>query len=115
MIDVRGHASEGVIVLTFTSKEHEAIRTHARIPMELNMLDQFIGDGNAKLTISMDISDKEYGRGVSVMASLTLVVNQDDENIQMAYHYGSALLKGAISETLPKLNKVYDELKSIKG
>ena len=114
--DSYGHASEGVVVLTFTSKEHDTIRAHARIPMELNMLDQFIGDGNAKLTISMDISDKEYGRGVSVMASLTMTVNQDDESVQMAYHYGSALLKGAISETIPKLNKVYDELKTrVKG
>ena len=109
--DACGHASEGVVVLTFTSKEHDTIRAHARIPMELNMLDQFIGDGNAKLTISVDISDKEYGRGVSVMASLTMTVNQDDESVQMAYHYGSALLKSAISETLPKINKVYDELK----
>ena len=80
------------------------------------MLDQFIGDGNAKLTISMDISDKEFGRGISVMASLTMTVNQDDESVQMAYHYGAALLKGAVSETIPKLNKVYDELKTrVKG
>jgi len=112
MSDVHGDARQGVVVLTFTDKAHKPIRAHALIEMDLNMLDQFIGDGNAKLTVSMEVSDKEYGRGVSVMASLTLTCNQDDESVKMAYHYGAAVLKGAVAETLPKLNKVYDELKA---
>ena len=107
-----GRASDGVVVLTFTSKEHQPIRAHARIPMDFNMLDQFIGDGNARLTVSLEISDKEYGRGVNVMASLTLTCNQDDDSVRMAYHYGSALLQEAISDTVPKLNEVYNELKA---
>ena len=112
MTEATGRATEGVVTLTFTGSNHKPIRAHARIPMDLNMLDQFIGDGNAKLTVSIDISDKEYGRGVSVMASLTLTCNQDDDSVQMAFHYGAAVLKSAVAETIPKLNKVYDELKA---
>jgi hypothetical protein len=75
------------------------------------MLDTFIGDANAKLTVSMEISDKEYGRGVSVMASLTLTVNQDDAAVESAFSYARALLHDKISETVPHLNEAYDELK----
>jgi len=110
MSDQFGSTRNGTVVLTFTENKR-TIRTHAVFDMDENMLDQFIGDGNAKITVSMEVSDKEFGRGVSVMASVTVTVNQDDESIKMAYHYASAVLKEKVKETIPKLNKVYDELK----
>lgn len=75
------------------------------------MLDTFIGDANAKLTVSMEISDKEYGRGVNVMASLTLTVNQDDATVDGAFAYARAVLHEKIAETIPQLNEAYNELK----
>lgn len=110
MKELKGNIRNGTIVLTFA--ENKTIRTHAVFEMDENMLDQFIGDGNAKLTVSMEVADKEFGRGVSVMASVTITVNQDDESINMAYHYAGAILKEKVRETIPKLNKVYDELKA---
>ena len=110
MMERTGTVKNGTVVLTFTENK-KTIRTHAVFEADENMLDQFIGDGAAKLTVSMEVADKEFGRGVSVMASITVTVNQDDESIKMAYHYASAVLKDRVKETIPKLNKVYDELK----
>lgn len=75
------------------------------------MLDTFIGDANAKLTVSTEISDKEYGRGVSVMASLTLTVNQDEATVDAAFSYARAVLHEKVTETIPVLNEAYNALK----
>jgi hypothetical protein len=55
------------------------------VPKEI--MDEFkniIGDGMAKVSVSVDLSIKDYGTGASAMASVTLSCNQDMQTIQRA-------------------------------
>jgi hypothetical protein len=50
-------------------------------------MDQYkkiVGDGLAKVTVSADMSLKEYGNGASAMVSVSLTCNQDKETIETA-------------------------------
>lgn len=79
---------------------------------EAKMLNTFVGDGAAKVTISQEISDKNYGRGVSVMCSITLTVNQDDATVDTAMAYGRTILNEKIADAVGQLNAIYEEFKA---
>ena len=76
------------------------------------MLDTFVGDGAAKGTISQEISDKNYGRGVSVMCSITLTVNQDDATVDTAMAYGRTIINEKIADAVGQLNGIYEQFKA---
>lgn len=61
--------------------EHTYTKT-VEMPMELHELS---GDGKAKITLSYDLSNKNYGNGASVMCSISLTVNQDEDTISHAF------------------------------
>lgn len=55
------------------------------IPTEVLMdVSQIIGDGLAKVSMTMEKSDKQYGNGVGVSVSVTLTCNQDTQSIENA-------------------------------
>lgn len=45
---------------------------------------QLVGDGKARVTVSADMSLKDFGKGVSSMVSVSLTCNQDQQTIQRA-------------------------------
>lgn len=54
------------------------------VEMPVN-LHEIAGDGKAKITLSYDLSNKNYGNGASVMCSISLTVNQDADTIEHAF------------------------------
>lgn len=105
--------NHGAIVLTFTDKgKHKPIRTYVPISIEGTMLNELVGEGNAKVTVSVEIADKEFGKGVTVMASLTLTINQDDDTVDYAMHRIRETLIEKVQMAIPRLNEVYNELKT---
>jgi hypothetical protein len=105
--------NQGAIVLTFIDKgKHKPIRTYVPISIEDAMLSDLVGEGNAKVTVSVEIADKEFGRGVTMMASLTLTVNQDDDTVDYAMHRIRETLIEKVQMAIPRLNEVYNELKT---
>ena len=60
------------------------------------LMDDFkniIGDGNAKVNVSVDMGIKDFGTGASAMCSVSLTCNQDYETIQKAISLASAVAK----------------------
>lgn len=50
-----------------------------------------LGDGLAKVSVSMDISMKDYGSGGSAMAAVTLTCGQSEDEIREAQEMARAL------------------------
>jgi fructose-1-phosphate kinase PfkB-like protein len=51
------------------------------------IMDQYqkiVGDGKARVGVSTDFGTKEYGNGVSVMVSVSLTCNQDQQTMMVA-------------------------------
>lgn len=108
---VHGRHGEAVFTVVFVDTDKTTSSATRRIPVEDKMLSDFIGNGAAKLTVSVEIADKDYGRGVSVMASLSLTVDQDDAMIETAFHYARSLLLDEVKQTVPQLGEIYANLK----
>ncbi|MGA1353557.1 MAG: hypothetical protein ACO32I_02040 [Candidatus Limnocylindrus sp.] len=108
---VQGKHADAVLTVVFADADKTTVSASKRVHVEDKMLSDFIGNGAAKLTVSMEIADKDYGRGVSVMASLTLTVDQDDTMIETAFHYARSLLLDEVKQTVPQLGSIYDGLK----
>lgn len=62
------------------------------VPEELmSAYAKVIGDGNAKVTISCDVSMKDYGSGSSSMAAVTLTCGQTEAQIREAQELAKGL------------------------
>jgi len=70
-----------------------------------------VGDGLAKVSVSADFSLKEYGAGVSSMASVSLTCGQDEASIRQA-----AVLAGELARDFAQEHAAaaHSELKSLK-
>jgi len=63
---------------------------------------ELIGEGEAKVTVGLDIANKDYGCGVSAFVSVTLTCDQDEAIIKMAgdaaVQMAAEIMPGAILE-----------------
>jgi len=102
------------ITLVFTEeKSDKQVETHQTFEVkDDDMLKELKGDEAAQVRVALEVSDKSFGRGVSVTGSITLTVGQDDMLIETAFNYGSAVLTEKIKEITPKLNAIYEEVKA---
>ncbi len=74
-----------VSVILTDNENEEVLNYTGETPKEI--MDRFkalIGDGNATVTVGTDMGLKNYGRGVSVMVSVSLACNQDEQTINAA-------------------------------
>ena len=50
----------------------------------MDVYESVVGNGLAKVTVSADMSIKDFGTGASAMVAITLTCNQDEETIDRA-------------------------------
>lgn len=67
---------------------------HIDLPEEyMDKYEKLVGNGQAKVTVSADMSLKEFGKGTSAMVSVTLTCNQDEETITKAIDLGGLIVR----------------------
>ena len=82
-----------------TGQRISYIRNTSEIPKELmDSYQQILGDGKARVTVSADMGTKEYGRGVSVMVSVSLSCNQDGQTIANAIAMAGNFARGYLTQ-----------------
>ena len=59
---------------------------------------QVVGNGLAKVTVSADMSIKDFGTGASAMCAVTLSCNQDQQTIERAAQLAGELARGFAQE-----------------
>ncbi len=86
-----------------------AEETHYSKEMSIPDMKHLVGDGEAKVTVSADLSNKQYGNGASVMVSVTATVDQSTEVVEEAF----GLLRMIVAEEGERaLSEMTDVVKS---
>ena len=61
-----------------------------------------------KITVSCDLSNKSYGNGAAVMASITLLVDQDDAQVTQAFALASSIVTEEARNALSEAENVFN-------
>lgn len=68
--------------------------------LQMEILQEIIGDGNTKITLSNSQSDKDFGNGVETFLSVTLTCGQNKKDIEIALD----IARSFINEKLPTIH-----------
>lgn len=79
-------------------------------PQQADALKQLIGDGQAKVTASKELSHKDYGNGGSVFVSVTLTCDQSQVCIDAAANWASYFAEKNAVEQHSKLTQTLAQL-----
>ena len=68
--------------------------------------------GAARVTISMEMKDNDYGRGFGAFASVSLACRQDEATVGQAYAEATALAAEFVQEAFTLAGDRYQQLRS---
>jgi len=67
---------------------------HLDLPEEyMDKYEKLLGNAQARVTVSADMSLKEFGKGTSAMVSVSLNCNQDEETIGQAIDFAGIIAR----------------------
>lgn len=73
----------------------------------MSKLQSVVGDGNAKVTVGMDLSKKHYGEGFSVFLSCGLTCDQSNVGMRKAARYCIEFLQENASQLKEAVQEIY--------
>lgn len=112
MSEVNATAPQITIVLRGEGSERSLI-SEGDLDMsaeEQTQLKSIIGDGLAKVTVSKELSHKDYGNGGSVFVAITLTCDQSPEIIDYAAKAASHHVEKNVVEHHNNLKQTLDQL-----
>jgi len=68
-----------------------------------------VGDGEARVSVSFGMSDKDYGRGFDVHASVTLTCDQDYDVIGFAYEAATDIASTIMADAKERAREVWED------
>ena len=74
------------------SRYYDEFITEEDVDMPRDKLAALVGDGLAKVTCSLELSDKNFGNGFGAHVSVTLTCNQEEEDVDRAADLASVLV-----------------------
>jgi hypothetical protein len=69
------------------------------VGLEDDMAAALVGDGNARIAVSLDMADKNFGRGFSAHVTVSLNTNQDEATIRQTHAIATALAEEFLADT----------------
>lgn len=106
-------ASHAQIRMTIkTARCEDSYTKTVEMPVDLHEL---AGDGKAKITLSFDLSNKNYGNGASVMCSISLTVNQDADTISQAFLLARAVCSEEAERALGDAQEIANAQQQQRG
>lgn len=66
-----------------------------------------VGDGKAKISVSMGMADKDFGTGFDVHVSVGLTCDQDPEIIGFAYESATDVVEGLIFDAQERAREIW--------
>lgn len=66
-------------------QDFERIIDAKELHMAQHLVADLVGDGNAKVSVSMNLKDSSFGKGFGTQVTVTLAVHQDEEIIGEAF------------------------------
>ncbi len=76
---------------------------------------KILGDGNARVSVSMDIATKDFGNGNGTMVNVSVNCNQDEDSILKAFQLCKELSQEYAVDSFQEGQEIFDELKPEGG
>lgn len=83
--------------------------------MSSNEIANLVGDGNAKVSVSFGMSDKDYGNGFDAHVSVTLTCDQDADIIGFAYEAASGVASYMLLHAASQARQLWEEREEQDG
>lgn len=74
-------------------------------------ISRMVGDGNAKVSVSLGMAEKDFGNGYDVHVSVSLTCDQHSEMIEIAYEAASDIVAEMILEARGRAEALWEEAK----
>jgi len=84
--------------------------TNEGVGMSSDEAANLVGDGNARVSASLDMADKNYGRGFSAHVTVSLTVNQDVVSIKEGYNLCSELCAEMVKDAVDVAGAAWKEV-----
>lgn len=68
------------------------------LPVAPDELAALIGDGNARVVVSLEMKDSDYGTGFGAHVSVALTCDQSERGVEMAVVAAEELARGALGD-----------------
>lgn len=92
--------------------EEEFEWTPDNIPEELmKAAEELLGDAQSRVSVTMDLSSKNFGNGASAMVTVSLNCNQDDETIADAVELATDSVKDFVALAYDEAVDAYEDNK----
>lgn len=101
------------ISVVLRSEDGQSLSYEGDIEMsaqQKNDLKALIGDGQAKVTVSREYSDKNYGNGGSVFVAVTLTCDQSPEGVEAAIGWANYFADKNAGEQVGTLEGRFQQL-----
>ena len=93
------------------SKEVVRYNYQGEVPKELmDAYQSVLGNAQARVSVSGDMADKEYGNGVGSMVTVTLSCNQDQQTLLQAIELAGSMARWAVKDQLGKTKSEFLQL-----
>jgi hypothetical protein len=110
---MEGVATIGQIKGALTVGERSFTFDHALTTEDFSMatseIKDFIGDAGARISVSLGMSDKNYGTGFDAHVSVTLTCDQDADVIGFAHEAASEIVAEKILEVMDVARELWSE------
>lgn len=103
---------------SFTAKDEGAVDEQVRIdplPEEwMAKLEEHLGDGNARVTVSQDLTTSEdYGNKAGAFVSVTVTCGNDEDNIRGAHVIARELVQELVAVDYKESKGMLDQIRGI--
>jgi len=70
-----------------------------------------VGDGNARVSVSLGMAEKDFGNGYDAHVSVSLTCDQDSKIIEIAFEAASDMVSEMILEARGRAEALWDEVR----
>jgi hypothetical protein len=67
-----------------------------------------VGDGEARVSVSMGMSNKDYGNGFDIHVSVSLTCDQNPDILGFAYEAATDILAGLVLDAKYRAQELWD-------
>lgn len=68
-----------------------------------------LGDGNARVTVSMEMRDTDYGTGFGTHVSVALTCDQEESSVREAASIATGLAEEFVEEAFDTARELFDQ------
>lgn len=83
--------------------------THEDVDMSEEILQEILGDENARVSVSKNIKDTSYGTGFGTQVTVSLTCGQQDDSLRAAHMLADELTQEFTTDSFAQAEKLFKD------